>query len=269
MKKLSTLLLAGLLLAGLSTGCKDKKHEEDAATQEQAANEAAAEKEADEEAIEEPEEAEEEGDADEDAPEIDEAMFIKAAYEVSCVKAKIDDPEEQKEILEVVYPRYGFETVEEYAVAETALKDSTSVKTALDEKMKDCTVEIAKAFKTAGAAEEAAEAEEEGDDKKPSKPKAAYKQGTFRGSLSGAGIESGKVNCTAFSGQLKCLISGKAEGKGFSIPATGKINSNGSYSAKGERSGNTASMSGQLRGSNGSGKVTLSVFKRDYTTNWN
>lgn len=272
MKKLSTLLLASLILATFSVGCKDKKTEEEPAQQEQAVQEEAQgdteQEEAAEDAAEE-EAAEEEEVAEEEEALVDEAMFIKAAYEVSCVKAKIDNPEEQKEILEIVYPRYGFETVEEYAAAETSLKDSASVKAALDAKMADCTEEAAKGFKTAGAGEEQPAEEAKGDEKAPAKKKPRPIQGTFQGSHSGNGIESGRVSCTANQGTFKCLVTGKAEGKGFSIPVSGKVDASGKFSASGARGKNKASVNGTISGKKASGSLSLTVFERQYTTNWN
>lgn len=283
MKKFSTLFLVASLVAGLSAGCKKKEEAAEPPAQEQQQELPAADQQQDgangDEAAadEDSEESDQEEDAEE--PVVDEAMFIKAAYEVSCVKAKVDNPEEQKEILEIVYPRYGFETVEEYQEAETSFKDSPSVKAALDDKMKGCTVEVARGFKTAGADEQPAAAEgegeaaekadEKGDEKaKPAAPAAPYKDGSFTGPYAGTGLKSGRINCSAYRGMLKCSVSGSAEGKGFSVPASGKIEKNGRFDVSGTAGKNKVSLKGQLKGTKAIGSAKLNIFQRDYTANF-
>lgn len=277
MKRSLTLLLTALLVASISSGCKPKTEEKAAEPAAEETAKAPIEEEAAEEEEEEPEVEEdetEEEEVEEEKVEVDEALYIKAAFEVSCVKAKIENPEEQKEILEKIYPRYGFESVEKFAAAEIALKDSSSVKAAIDNKMNDCTDELAKSFKEAGASDEVKkEAEEEKkeekqEEKKKKAPAPKFKDGHYTGSFVAGDIQSGKIDCDVFKSKITCRAVGKAEGKVFSVPASGKVEASGRFNIQGGGDKDAVHLQGELSNSGASAKLTLKAHARDYNGSW-
>lgn len=261
MKRTIEIVLAALLVAGLSTGCKDEQKDDTTdttATAETTTTE--------NETTEDAETTADEADAASAEVEVDEPMYIKAAYEVTCVKAKIEDPEKQTAILAEVYPRYGFETAEAFAAAEAEMKDSESVKMALEEKMKGCTVEVAEGFEEAGAAA-AEEGEEEEAAKKdaPKKPSLGYEPGSYKGTVSGGGITDGKVTVAVRAdGKATGVFTGKREGKGFLISLKGEVGKDGKFRMKGGK-GNTAMVTGTVKGDTANGKIDGLINKQKYS----
>lgn len=258
MKRTIEVVLAALLVAGLSTGCKDEQTEETTDTTATAETTVAENETTPEEAETTPEEVA--------AVEVDEPMYIKAAYEVTCVKAKVEDPEKQTAILAEVYPRYGFENAEAFTAAEAQMKDSESVKMALEEKMKTCTVEIAEGFETAGAAEaDAAEAADDDKPAKPAKPKLGYEPGSYKGTVAGGGIQDGSITVAVRDdGRATGVFKGKREGKSFLISLKGEIGNDGKFRMKGG-SGNTAMVSGTVKGDAANGKIDGVINGQKYT----
>lgn len=266
------LATAGLLLPA----CKKGEDAPEPAAQEATAEAAPAEEEA-EAAPEEQAQADEE--AAEEAPvEVNEDMYIKAAYEVTCVNAKLDDPARAGEIKQEIYARYGF-TEESFVQAEEALKDRESVKMAVSTRMESCTAELAAKLGEAGAevaeaeTEEAAEeaAEETAQAKKPApKPTPAKVGGLRARNISGGAFEGAELRLNVradfkVSGEFR----GKREGAQFVIPVSGEVAKNGELRATGERQGNSVALSGKLTSAGASGSLQGSVHQKPYNVTFN
>ncbi|TXD37103.1 hypothetical protein FRC98_10220 [Lujinxingia vulgaris] len=264
MKRGIQLLIVALASAGLVfSGC-DKPAEEPATTEE-----AAPEEPTEEEA------APEEEAAEEEAAEVNEDMYVNAAFEVTCVNAQIEDPARATEIKNEIYPRYGF-TEESFNAAQEQMAERESVKMAIETRMEKCTAELAESLAEAGAAEgeeaagEEAPAEEGAAAKKaPAKPMPA-KTGSMNGNFGGGGFEGASIRMMVrpdfkVSGQVR----GNREGAAFAIPFSGEVSTDGNISATGERDGNTVNVSGKLTASGAAGKIEGSVHQRDYSVNYN
>jgi hypothetical protein len=263
MKRTLEILLIGLLAGGLLTGCP-KKTEEKAETDEPAT---AKQEEKAETAAQEEEEEEEEEKA-----EVDQENYLKAAFEVSCVRAKIEDTEKQKEILAEVYPRYGF-TAESFDEAQKAMQGNETIKVSLQSKMETCTPELAASFAKAGAeGEEGEEAKEEGDDKKEEKeeakkPAKKWKAGTYSDASVKGGGNFGKVklmlNITD-EGKVLGKLQGAREGKAFRIGLKGEIGSDGAFQASGNQGKNNARVKGRYKSGQLTGSIQGSINAKGY-----
>lgn len=256
MKSTFKILFLGLVAVGMLTGCP--KAEETPPEEPKVEEPTAEEPKVEEPVVEEPK-------VEEPAAEVDEAMYIKAAYEVTCVKAKIEDTETQKGILAEVYPRYGF-TEETFGAAEKTMAETTSATEAVKSKMEGCTPEVAAAFKTAGADVEAKPEEvkkEEGKtEKKPAK--AAVKDGKYNGAVTGGGLTDGGVKITVKDGGKTILakFQGKREGSKFIIPMKGTIAKDGNFTMSGKKGQHTASAKGRFKGGVANARITGSVNKK-------
>lgn len=256
------LIVVGLAATSMLVGCpKDETPEVEEPTEETT----------EEEAEETEEEAEEEEEEEEEAAEVNKEMYIKAAYEVTCVRAKVDDSETQKEILAEVYPRYGF-TAESFTAAEGQLKDETTIQEAVRSRMENCTPEIAAAFKTAGAeAEDAAESDEktEKDDTKKAAPKGPALAGRYKGSLSGGGIEGGSIEMNVRDDlRVSGKVEGKREGQRFMLPLSGTVAKDGKMRLTAKKGQNNVSISGGINKGVASGQVTGQIHKKALKVNF-
>ena len=234
MKRTLEILLVGLVAGGLLTGCPKKEEattDEPApatATQEEPAAPATA--------------AQEEPKA-----EVNEENYLKAMYEVSCVRAKVEDTEKQKEIIAEIYPRYGF-TEETFTAAQTAMANNATVKVALDKKMEECTPEVALGFLTAageGADAGAAAAADEKAEPKKTAPARAWKSGTYNDSnITGGGFDKTSLRVSiSDEGKVTGSLKGTREGKGFMIPISGEVSKDGRVNASGNKGPNNARLS--------------------------
>ena len=265
-----TLLPIGLLLVlGLLVGCDDKK-EETPTTEEPAAEQPAVEAPAEEPAV-------EEAPVEEPKAEVDKEVFIKAAYEVTCVRAKIEDSEQQKEILAEVFPRYGFDETS-FADAEKALAGETTVQEAIKSCMENCTSELAAKLKTEGAdgtaaaaageekpAEEKAEAKTE---KKPAKP--AVDPGRYSGAVNGGGLEDAKIDINITSDhKISANFVGKREGKRFALGLKGELSKDGKFTLSGEKGNLNARVTGAFKSGLASGQVTGKINEKGLNAAFN
>lgn len=266
MIRILKMITLGLVAAGLLVGCP--KGDDDAKAEEptEETKEETKEEEAKEEAKEEEEEEEE-------TAEVDKEMYIKAAYEVTCVRAKVEDSETQKEILAEIYPRYGF-TEESFTAAEGQLKDETTVQEAVKSKMDACTPEIAAAFKSAGAdaeakGEEEAEKEEAKDtEKKAAKP--AVKPGKYTGAVTGGGLTDGKIEVTVRDDQgIYAKVSGKREGKRFLIPMKGSLSKDGQFNLSGKKGQNSLNAKGRVGKGAAAGRLTGQINRKPISVAFN
>ena len=87
---------------------------------------------------------------EEEQVDVNEAMFILAYYETTCVQANVNDPAEQEKIITEIRARYGFDE-DSYKAAADLVGEKPNVKLALEAKMKGCTADAAKSFLKAGA----------------------------------------------------------------------------------------------------------------------
>lgn len=254
MKRTLEFLLVGLLAGGLLTGCPNKEQEQSATPEEPAT--AAQEEPKEEEPKEEPK------------AEINQENYLQAAFEVSCVMAKVEDVEKQKEITTEIYPRYGF-TAESFAEAQTAMKDNTTVQTALEEKMKTCTPELALGLATAGADADAGAEEAKEETKtaeKPAAPAKKWKSGSYTAaSVTGGGFEGAqlKLNITD-AGKVMGQFKGKREGKAFMIPLKGDITKDGTVNASGNKGPNNARVTAKYGKNQVAGTVKGAVNKKGF-----
>lgn len=267
MKRTLEILLIGLLAGGLLTGCP-KKDDEKAETDEPST----AKQEEPETAAQEEEEEEEE---EEEAAEVDQENYLKAAYEVTCVRAKVEDTEKQKEILAEVYPRYGF-TQESFDEAQAAMKDNETIKVSLESKMESCTPEVAAGFAKAGAegAEGDEATEEEGKEEgkqETKKPARKWKSGTFKDNSVKGGAKFSKVklmvNITD-EGKVLGKVQGTREGKGFRIGLNGEISKDGTLQASGNQGKNNARIKGRYKDGKLIGSIQGSINQKGFRLNY-
>ncbi len=259
MKRTLKMLLLGVVAAGLMTGCpKGEEAKTDEPKQEEPKQEEPKQEEPKEE---EPKEEEPE------KVEVDEAMYIKAGYEVTCVRAKVEDTETQKGILTEVYARYGF-TEESFAAAEKQLAETPSVQEAIKTKMEACTPEAAAGFKEAGAEDKPAE--EEKKEEKTEKKKPAFKGGKFAGTVTGGGVTEGKIDVTIkddMTGYAK--FSGKREGKKFNIPMKGSVGKDGKFTFTGGRGANKGTATGVVKSGTANGRIKGSIHQKAFSVTFN
>lgn len=261
MKRTLEFLLIGLLAGGLLTGCPKK--EEETKAEEPTPTETAKQEEP---PVEEP--------AEEPKAEVNEENYLKAAFEVTCVRTKIEDVEKQKEIVAEVYPRYGF-TEESFNEAQEAMKDKDTIKTALDAKMAECTPELAASFAKAGEADaDAGTAEAPKEDPKkedPKKPAKAWKAGAYTDNgVKGGGFEAGEIRLNVTDeGKVMGSFKGKREGKGFMIPIKGEIGKDGSLNASGNKGPNNARVNGRYKDGQVMGKIKGAVNKKGFDVTFN
>lgn len=274
MKSFMKTLCVALLAAGLMLPACEKPSETPAEKVEEAVQEL---NEAEEKVDEAQAEAVEQEEAVEEAIEINEDNYIKAAFEVTCVNAHIDDPARARELKEEIYPRYGFDEAS-FTTAQTTLAEKDTVKTAIEARMERCNKEFAEKLGEAPSDEVAAEAdagtavagEEKEAAKKPAAPVPA-KVGTIKdAAIGGGGFSNTTLNMNVrkdftISGDVR----GEREGANFLIPFKGKVSEKGDISATGERAGNTVNISGRLNANGASGSLTGTVHQKNFKTTYN
>ena len=209
---------------------------------------------------------------EEEAAEIDQALYINALYETTCVAARVMEVGRQKEIRDEIYARYGF-TEESFTAAREQMKGDASLEQALKVRMEQCTsAEIAEGYAKAGQAAMAADMgvdmEEEKEEEKVKRPSRKY---STSGAYTQRGIRSGTFN----QGELRLTFAAnkrasgqftiKADGVLVNIPLSGSISDDGAFSMSGSRGANnslrvsgtatTKSASGSM-----SGKVNATAF---------
>ena len=264
----SQLVLCGLLCLGLGlSACnKDKESGEETETEVVTEEPTIEEPATEEPVVEEPVAQQDAGLADAGVvvAEVDEALFITALYEATCVQGCIEDTEKQKSILDEVYARYGFDE-ESFKAANEKLGEQANVQSALKLRMEKCTsVEVAEGFAKAGdAAEETTEEDKKEDAVKKPAPKfsttGAYVQrGVRMGSFNQGELRLSFSSGNTVSGQFKI----KADTVLVKIPLRGRINKDGSFTANGQKGANnslritgnattkkaTGSISGKING---------------------
>lgn len=261
MKRTLKILLVGLIAGGLLTGCPKK--DDEATTDEPTQT-----------ATQEPTQTATQPEPAQTAAqiEVNEENYGKALFEVSCVKAKIDDTEQQKAIITEVHARYGFDE-ESFAQAQEAMKDKPDVQAALTSKMEECTPELAAGFAKAGGDDAdagTAEADESDEKQEAKKPAKAWKSGAFTdNSVSGGGLEKGilklKVND---DGRVLGSFQGTREGKGFSIPVKGEMSKDGKFQARGNKGPNQARVTGRYKSGQLNGSIQGSINKKGLRVNY-
>src|SRR5690554_6597466 len=172
MKSFMKTLCVALLAAGLLLPACEKPSETPAEKVEEAVQEL---NEAEEKVDEAQAEVAEKEEVVEEAIEVNEDNYIKAAFEVTCVNAHIDDPARARELKEEIYPRYGFDEAS-FTTAQQSLAEKDTVKTAIDARMERCDKAFAEKLGEAQTepteeekAAETADGEKEAA-KKPAKP---------------------------------------------------------------------------------------------------
>lgn len=269
MKHRTQLLIVALASAGLIlSGCDILFPDEDPVEEEDEVEE-----------IEEPvalEEEEEEEEEEVEELDIDEDMFILAAFESACVSQEVEDDEEAAEIKEEIYARYGL-TDETFEQAEEEFGDEENVELAVETRMERCDEEMARGFAEEGAGEleeedeEAEEAEEEAEEEtaeqaqRAEPPPRPPQTGTLTGDISGADFEDTTLTLRVrsdfnVSGELR----GSREGRNFMVPLSGEVSEAGSLSVSGDRGGNTVEVQGSLSEDGAEGVISGDVHQRGY-----
>lgn len=262
--KRTLLFPLGLLVVGLIAGCPKEeapKTEEPTPTEPTPTPTTAAQEEP--KPVEEP-----------PAAEVDKEVFIKAAYEVTCVRAKIEDTEAQKAILAEVFPRYGFDEAS-FAAAEKTLAGETTVQEAIKSKMEACTPELAAKLKEAGAdAAAAAPTEEVKEDGKPEAKKVAAKPaveaGRYSGAVTGGGLEDATLDITVRNDQgISANFVGKREGKRFALGLKGDLAKDGKFTLSGEKGPLNASVTGAFKSGTAVGQITGKINEKGLSAAFN
>lgn len=207
------------------------------------------------------------------AVEVDEALFIKGLYEVTCVQGRIEDTEKQKTIIEEVYARYGFDA-DSFKAAQASVGEKENVKAALKIRMEKCTsVEVAEGFAKAGDEVEGDEETSKKDEvKKPSRKFSVSSSYTARGMRMGD-FNQGEIKISftsrnTASGQFKI----KGDGVLVKISLKGSISKDGSFNLRGSKgSKNNITVKGTAKGksANGSlsGKINDKSVSSSFTAN--
>lgn len=202
---------------------------------------------------------------------VNEENYNKALFEKTCVTAKIEDTEKQKAIIDEIYARYGFDA-ESFAKAQEEMKDKPEVSAALTAKMADCTPELAASFEKAEAAgtnagTTGAEEKKEETKKAPAK---AWKSGAFQdGNITGGGLEGAKLKIKINDdGKVAGSFQGRREGKAFSIPVTGTIDKDATFSARGDRGPNNARVKGRYKSDQVMGSIEGAINKQKFKVNF-
>ncbi len=212
-----------------------------------------------------------------DTPEpvaVDETMFIKAYFEVTCVQTRLDDPGKIKEIIAEVMPRYGFDETT-YKAAEAAVAKKPNIEAALKAKMEGCaTKEYAEGLLTAGATTADAATADAGtadagapdakaeETPKP-KPKPKFASSVTQRNIKGSGVSKGML--TIKNPKKDVLIGafkGVREGRAFNFSLSGKVASNGSFTVSGKQGSNNVSITGKLGKSSATGTLKGSINKQ-------
>lgn len=261
MKRTLELLCVGLVAGAMLTGCPKKAEETPEPTPatnnvvEEAPETVAAETAAQTAAQAEP---------------INEENFRQALFEKTCVAAKITDTEEAKAITDEIYARYGFDA-ETFAAATAQIGERTDIKVPVEQKMNDCTPELAASFKNAGEAEGttagAATPEPKPDEpKKVAAPKNAWKSGSFnQKGISGGNIEGGDLRISVNdAGKVTGAFQGRREGSAFSVPFQGTIAKDGNITASGNRGTNNVRVTGRYKDGTVSGALQGSINKQNF-----
>lgn len=203
---------------------------------------------------------------------VDAENYNKALFEVTCVRAKITDTEEQKAIIDEVYARYGFDEGS-FTAAQEQMKDKPDVTAALTAKMNDCTEELAKGLKEGAAAGTNAgttggEKEEAKD--APKKPSKSWKAGAYSdSSIKGGKLEGAQLKLKINDdGKISGRFQGKREGKGFSIPINGEIQKDGKFNASGSRGPNNARVTGRYKSNQVQGAIQGTLNKQGFRVNY-
>ncbi len=261
MKNTSKLLAMSLLAAGFLTACP--KGEEPAAEVKVEVPEVV--KEVVKEEVKEPVKEE---------VKVDEAMYLKAAFETTCVKAHINDAEKLKETLAEVYARYGYDEAK-FGDAQKAMMENVSTTTALGEKMKLCTKEIAGQLKEKSS-EDLMKAEVKADDTKADGEKVVKKApavvytGKYKANVSATGFTGTAMSITVKKdNKVLASFKGKREGKLFSLILRGEVKKGGVFTATGKKGTATASITGTIKKGSAVGSVSGSINKKPYNTRFN
>lgn len=101
---------------------------------------------------------------------------------------------------------------------------------------------------------------------KPAAPAKAWKAGAFQAKdLSSGNIEGANVRITVTdAGKVTGSYQGRREGSAFSIPLIGTIADDGTITAKGERGGNNATLTGRVSGAKFSGALQGEINKNNF-----
>jgi len=256
----------GILVVGLLVGCDDKKTPQaedptpvtDPTPEPQTAAQ-----------VEEPPK-------EEPKAEVDKEVFIKAAFEVTCVRARITDSEAQKETLAEVFPRYGFDEGS-FADAEKSLADETTVQEAVKARMEACTDELAAKLKDSGAdaiaaaaADEPVVADTKTADKKKAPAKPAVEAGRYSGAVTGGGLENAKLDITVRNdGGISANFVGSREGKRFALGLKGDLAKDGKFNLSGEKGSLNAKVTGAFKSGLASGQVTGRINEKGLSAAFN
>ena len=183
--------------------------------------------------------------------EVDEAKFLNAFYESTCVKAHVTDEEKQKEILAKVMERYEF-AAEDFEKARGQMEEKESIKIALKTRMDKCNKKAAESYLKVGSTEEV-------EKPKPSTPSFF---GTKTQSVNSAGINGTlRMNFTnkyTVSGTL----TGKREGAFFNIPIKGTVGKDGGFRGNGKQGTNRVSFQGNVSKSGATGMMDATINKQ-------
>lgn len=189
--------------------------------------------------------------------EVDEAKFINAFYETTCVQAQIADVEKQKEIKAKILERYEF-SEESYDQARGQLEEKEGTKLALKARMEKCNKKAAEGFLKAGSAEVEA-----------TKPvaKAPDFLGSRTQAINSGGI-SGKLNIN-FTKKMTVNgnFSGKKEGVFFNIPLQGAVDKDGSFKGLGRQGANQIRFNGKASKNGAVGVIEATINKQSTKIN--
>jgi hypothetical protein len=212
---------------------------------------------------------------------VDESLFIKTYYEVTCVQTRIDDIQQQRDIIAEIIARYGF-TDESYASAKKELETKPNVQLALTERMKSCTKPVALSFMSAAepvveepvVEEPVVEAPDMGAGdmgvKRPPVPTPV-----ITGQLFARGFAAGDIQQTELmlnvtrNFKVTGSFKGLRDGKRFMVSMQGNVDRQGNFLLTGRLGQNTATARGKLARNGAMGSLEGSVFGKGYSARFN
>lgn len=268
MKRITHLLILALMVSGLSLSACER--DEETVTEPAEPTEP--------EVPEEPEVAEEEEEEEEEeAREYSVDTFIPAAFEVRCVEAHVEEEEQAATIKTEIFARYGFEGQEDFDAAQAQLGELETVQTAVNQRMENCTEELALGFQEAGYDPDAAEEEavEEAQEEQQARPAAPprpepARTGQMQGSITGSDFSDARLEIQVRQDfQIRGTFRGEREGRAFMVNFSGTVGQDGSINISGERGGNTVNMTGRLTAAGATGELSGRVHQRDYRVRYN
>ena len=185
-----------------------------------------------------------------DDPPIDRERYEAALFEVTCARARIEDPRLRRETIDAIWARYDWDE-DSFTRAQQLMKDDSQTIEKLRVQMTECTQELAASLSPQYVPVSDLRW-------RPGR----YVDDEVRGSdLVGATL---RITLDE-QGQLTASFQGKRDDKGFHIPLRGEINHhNGKFIISGSRGPHNARVAGRFKDGQLVGGIQGVIHKQGY-----